>query len=105
MIRDARQQNKYIDPLVFRIAPYMIRDWRTLSESGLEKFRHETFKWPRNKLLFVAGKVDQIEKSISLIVKKQCPRCNVVLETPLFFRGGFTIKDLFFISDGSNDLV
>ena len=105
MIRAAQREDKYIDELVFRIAPYMIRSWKTLSEAGLEKFRAETFKWSRNKLLYIAGKVDAIEKAVSLNIKRDCPKCNVVLETPLFFRGGFTIKDLFFISDGPDDLV
>ena len=105
LVRDARDKGSYIDPAFLKVAPYMIKDWRDLNDRYLESLRMDTFKWGKNKLLFIAGFSDALEKSVSLIVKKQCPRCDVELEAPLFFRGGFTIKSLFLVSGSIDDLV
>ena len=105
MIKTARDEGGYVDDAFIKIAPYLAKDWRTLNDKELERLRMDTFRWDRDKLMFVMGLADKIEKSVNLLVKKTCPKCDVVLEAPIFFRDGFTIKSLFFISGELNELV
>ena len=105
LVKDARDNGSYIDPSFVKVAPYLIKEWRDIDDKYLERLRINTYKWNKNKLLFITGFSDKLEKAVNLTVKKQCPRCGVILEAPLFFRGGFTIKNLFIVSTGLDDLV
>lgn len=105
IIKDAQQEGDFVDVAFIRIAPYLVKDWRTLDVKALEKLRMDTFRWNRNKTMFINGIAEKLEKSVNLTVKKECPACHVELEAPIFFRKGFTIKNLFFISDSLDELV
>lgn len=105
VVAEARQNGDYIDEAFMRLAPYMFKDWRNLNAQKLESMRMESFKWGRDKLLFMNGMIDMIKGAVNLSVKKECPKCHVTLEAPIFFRGGFTIKNLFAVSDKFDDLI
>jgi len=105
VIREARQEGGYVDPAFMKVVPYLVKDWRTLDPKKIEALRMESFRWGRNKLLFINGLSEMIEKAVNLKVKKECPQCHVELEAPIFFRGGFTIKSLFSISDRLDELI
>lgn len=105
IIREAQQEGGFIDMAFVKVAPYLIKEWRTLDEKKLDALRMDTFKWGKNKTLFINGIADMIEKAVNLSVKKECPQCHIDLEAPIFFRGGFTIKDLFALSSGLDELV
>ena len=105
IINEARNDGGYVDPSFIKVAPYLIKEWRNLDAKELERYRMDTFKWGKNKTLFINGISDKIEKSVNLTVKKECPRCQVTLEAPIFFRGGFTIKSLFAVSDRLDELI
>lgn len=105
IIKDAQQEGSFVDISFVKIAPYLIKDWRNLDEKKLEKLRMDTFTWGKNKTLFINGIADKIEKTVNLTVKKECPKCHVTLEAPIFFRGGFTIKSLFAVSDKLDELI
>lgn len=105
LIKDARDNSNYVDPAFIKIAPFLIKEWRDINEGYLEKLRIQTFNWNKNKTLFVTGFADKLEQSVNLTVKRECKQCGVVLEVPLFFRDGFTIKNLFVVSASLDDLI
>jgi len=105
IIKQAQDDGSFIDTAFIKIAPYLIKDWRNLDEKKLDALRMETFKWGKNKTLFINGIADNIEKSVNLSVKKECPTCHMELEAPIFFRGGFTLKSLFAVSSGLDELI
>ena len=105
IIKDAQQDGGFLDAAFIKVAPYMSREWKTLDDKKLEQLRMETFKWGKNKTLFISGIADLIEKSVNLSVKKECPTCHMELEAPIFFREGFGIKNLFAVSDRLDELV
>ena len=105
IINDAQENGGFVDKAFIKIAPYLIDEWRSLNEKSLESLRMDTFKWGKNKTLFINGLTDKLEKSVNLTVKKECPTCHIDLEAPIFFRGGFTIKSLFAVSTGFDELI
>jgi ribosomal protein S27E len=46
-----------------------------------------------------------IEDARSSMVNTQCPKCGNKVSTPLFSQSGFTVKDLFLISGGLDELI
>lgn len=105
IIKDAQQEGGFIDTAFIKVAPYLVKDWRTLDDKKLEALRMDTFRWSKNKTLFIMGISDMMEKAVNLTVKKECPQCHIDLEAPIFFRGGFTIKNLFALSDRLDELI
>lgn len=105
VVRKAQDEGEFVDKAFMRIAPYLVKEWRTLDDKKLEALRMDTLKWGKNKVLFVNGIASLIEKAVNLSVKKECPKCHIELEAPIFFRGGFTIKSLFYISGGIDELI
>ncbi len=106
LINEARVNDQHLDISFAKIAPYLFKDWASVKKSGeYERVRGESFRWETTELLFINGVADKLEAAINLNIKKECPKCGVTLEIPLFFRGGFTIKSFFAVSTGFNDLI
>ena len=105
IVKNAQDEGSFIDQAFIRVAPYMVKDWRGLDEKKLDAMRMDTFKWNKNKTLFISGIASKIEHAVNLTVKKECPTCQMELEAPIFFRGGFGIKSLFAISDRLEELI
>ena len=105
IMKDAQKENVYIDKSFLRILPFFVSDWRRINDNSIESLRNKAMGWDMNKFLFISGFIDEFQKSVDLTVKHECERCMTILERPLFFRGGFTIKDLFFISIKPDGLV
>jgi len=106
IIQEGRTNNKHVDISFAKIAPYLFNKFADIKEAGAyEEKRAESYRWEKNELLFINGIADKLEAAINLNIKKECPKCGVILEMPLFFRGGFTIKNFFAVSTGFNDLI
>lgn len=105
IMKESRNNNGYLDKSFLRILPYFVTDWRRMNTNSVEKLRMDSSQWQTNKFLFISALIDEFQKSVNLTVKHECERCSTVLERPLFFRGGFTIKDLFAVSIELDGLV
>jgi len=103
--RESRENGKNIDTSFIRLAPFFVSDWRKLKPESFEQLRHRTYQWNQNKFLFISAFIDEFKKGINTTIQHKCERCDAVLERPLFFRGGFTIKDLFTVSSSFDDLI
>lgn len=104
-IREVQKNGEDLDKAFTRILPFCIENWRNVTPEALTNLRRGSYNWPRNKFLFVSGLIDKITKCASTDCEYTCERCGEVLKSPLFFRGGYTIKNLFAISDRLDELI
>lgn len=104
-ISQARADNHKVDKAFVAIAPYLIQDWQTFDQQSFYNLSRENFAWHINKFTFVSKFVKILEDSRKSMVATTCPKCGKPASTPLFSRSGFTVKDLFFISGGLNELI
>jgi len=100
-----QKSKKSIDKAFIKIAPYLIQDWQTFTQSEYDTLSKENFAWHINKFTFVTKFVDILEGARNSMVSTSCPKCGNKVSSPLFSKSGFTIKDLFFISGGLNELI
>jgi hypothetical protein len=104
-ISQAKADGNSVDKAFIKIAPYIIQDWQSFTQEAYHKLSRENFAWHINKFTFVTKFVEELEKARRSMVATTCPKCGKLASTPLFSRSGFTIKDLFFISGGLNELI
>ena len=104
-IRECKTNGEEVDKSFIRLLPFCIANWRNVTQDAILKLRRGTITWPRNKFLFVSGLIDNITKCVSTDCVYTCERCGEVLKSPLFFRGGYTIKNLFSVSDRLDELI
>jgi hypothetical protein len=104
MVEKMKNSEK-IDKSFIRYAPFFVSNWRNLNEDRFSKLRVNSQGWHMDKFLIVSAFIDKFKKCVDLNVKHECERCGSIIERPLFFRGGYTIADLFRVSDGLDVLV
>jgi hypothetical protein len=104
-ITESRKLGRKADKAFISIAPYLIQDWHNLSQESYSNLSNETFSWQINKFTFVKKFTEMIETSRLSMVGTQCPKCGNRVTTPLFQQSGFTVKDLFLISGGLDELI
>jgi hypothetical protein len=104
-IAQAKVDGSSIDKAFIKIAPYIIQDWQSFNQEAYYRMSRENFAWHLNKFTFVTKFAEQLEQARRSMVATTCPKCGKLVTTPLFSKSGFTIKDLFFISGGLNDLI
>lgn len=105
ILRDSRKNGSNIDRSFIRLAPFFVSDWRNIRPDSFEKLRHSTYQWHQKKFLFISGFIDEFKSGIKTVTKHQCERCGEILEQDIFFRGGYSLKDLFSVSSGFDDIV
>lgn len=101
-IRTKQQNNAYLDKAFVRIVPFILEKYQAINDAELDRLQQESLTWNRDKFLLISSFISSLEKGARGLVTRDCPKCSIQLETPLFFRGGIKIKDLFSISIGSN---
>lgn len=100
-----RNEGENMNPFISKILPCVINDGSLVNDEYIEKLRMETVNWSKNKVLYVNGIVDLINESSKMIVKHTCEKNGAALEVPLFFRGEPSIKNLFSVSEGLDELI
>lgn len=104
-ISDVRKQGKLPDKAFISTAPYLIQDWQTLDQQAYQSLSRESYAWHINKFTFIKKFTEMIENARLSMVSTQCPKCGNPVSTPLFQQSGFTVKDLFLISGGLDELI
>jgi len=104
-ISEAKKSGKTIDRAFITVAPYIIQDWQTLTQQAYSDLSRESFGWHINKFTFIKKFTEMIERARLSMVSTQCPKCGSRVSTPLFQQSGFTVKDLFLISGGLDELI
>lgn len=105
-VMNLRAEGIDVDKLATKMMPFFVRDWRTLRESSFDRMRSNIVSWSRNKFFFIDGFIKEFNDGVNMFtVKTKCPKCGVVMERPLFFRGGFTVADFFSYAGELDDLI
>ena len=94
-----------IDKAFYKFGPYLINNWRALSLPAITNIKLATFEWPDNKFIFIHKFTNQLEESSLNKVISHCDKCKEVTESHIFLGGSFTVKDIFIISAGLDELI
>jgi hypothetical protein len=104
-ITDVKKTGKNPDRAFIGVAPYLVQDWSTLNLQEYNELAKGSFGWHINKFTFIKKFTEMIEDARSSMVNTQCPKCGNKVSSPLFSQSGFTVKDLFLISGGLDELI
>lgn len=102
-IRSKMEKREYFDKTFMKMAPFLFKDWRGLSETTYKAKNDETFDYGHKKLSVFSGIVDIFAKSISTDIQHTCTSCSSEVSAPLNFQGG--IKSLFLYTDIFGELA
>ena len=103
--QNKRENGEKIDRAFVRIAPYIMHDFRVMTDEYIDKQRALSTAWSKNEVLFFSWVAEQMEEGVKLTATTKCPRCSSAIVMPLFFRDGIQIKDLFSISDPTDGFI
>ena len=94
-----------IDESFYEFGPYLIKDWRTVSNSSLTDLKFSSNTWPDNKFIFIHKFTKQLKEASLNKVLSICEKCKNTTESHIFLEGSFTVKDIFIISAGLDELI
>lgn len=104
--KNADEQNGVpIDKSFYLQSPYLVKDWRRLGLDDLSALKMQTLDWSDNKFVVVHKITDLLEKASLNQVASVCEKCKTVTESHIFLGGSFTVKDIFIISAGLDELI
>lgn len=87
------QNNEGYDKNFIKVAPFLIRDWRELSDKFFRKKQEEYYSYGAKEISFIRGIVDIIIDSVNPEFTFECSNCFTIGSSPIFFQHG--IKSLF----------
>ena len=94
-----------IDDSFYSFGPYLIADWRNLNNSILTDLKFAANAWPDNKFVFIHKFTEKLKNASLNKVVSVCEKCKEVTESHIFLEGSFTVKDIFIISAGLDELI
>ena len=94
-----------VDEAFYESGPYLIRDWRQLSSPVLTELKFNSVGWPENKFVFIHKFTKQLKDASLNKVISVCDKCKDTTESHIFLEGSFTVKDIFIISAGLDELI
>jgi hypothetical protein len=94
-----------IDDAFYDFGPYLIRDWRSITLPLLTELKFNSNTWPDNKFVFIHKFTKQLKDASLNRVMSVCEKCKEVTESHIFLEGSFTVKDIFIISAGLDELI
>lgn len=94
-----------IDESFYINAPYLSNNWRRYDTQALADLKSEMFGWGDNKFIVVHKFVDLLEKAKTNKVSCLCEKCKSKITSSIFLGGSFTVKDIFIISAGLDELI
>jgi hypothetical protein len=104
-IAEARKMGRNLDKAFISLSPYIIQDWQNLTQQEFFDISKQSFGWHINKFTFIKKFTEMIENARFSMMGMPCPKCGGRVTTPLFQKSGFTVKDLFLISGGLDELI
>jgi hypothetical protein len=103
--REEEQRGIEIDAAFYEYGPYMFSNWRNLDMSTLTEFKFSSIGWPENKFTFIHKFTKLLADSSLNKAASVCEKCKTQTESHIFLGGSFTIKDIFIISAGLDELI
>jgi hypothetical protein len=102
-IRTQQQEGRKIDQSFIKILPYLIQDWRGLTQERIKQIEIECMQWSDIKYQTYNSLTEMARVGVKETLHTECEKCGTEVTTPITFPGG--IKSLFVISDISGELI
>jgi hypothetical protein len=103
LLREKSRAGKKYDESFAAFSPYVIPNWRDLSESLYDEYERISKGWTYTQFNIV----DSITKEITFATRNEinlnCQRCGAEVAAPIRFRGG--LRSLYIISDIFGELL
>lgn len=102
-IKKLQQEGKKPDASFLKILPYMIKEWRGLTEKHIKDLEVEFIGWDATLFQTMNVIVDMAKVTISENINLTCSNCQAEVTTPINFPDG--IRSLFVISNIDSELL
>jgi hypothetical protein len=94
-----------IDDSFYEFSPYLAGDWRTCDSSYLSTLKINSQHWQQNKFVFIHKFTKMLKEASLNKAGCKCEKCGNITESHIFSSGSFTVKDIFIISAGLDELI
>lgn len=94
-----------LDESFYKHGPYLLNDWRRADNDVLSELKMSSIGWNDNKFLIIYKFTDLLEKDNLNKAGSTCEKCKTQTESHIFLGGSFTVKDIFIISAGLDELI
>ena len=94
-----------IDKAFYNVGPYLVPDFRQLSKSQMSLLKQDTFGWSDLKFTIIHKFTEMLRKAAVNRATGVCEKCKSRLESSIFLGGSFTVKDIFIVSAGLDELI
>lgn len=94
-----------IDDAFYEFAPYMAGDWRTCDHTYFSNLKMNSQSWQQNKFVFIHKFTKALKEASLNKAGCKCEKCGNLTESHIFLAGSFTVKDIFIISAGLDELI
>ena len=99
------QTGSEIDEAFYKFGPYLVKDWRKADNQQLADLRFNSTLWPENKFVFIYKFTKMLTEASLNKAISSCEKCKTQTESHIFLGGSFTVKDIFIISAGLDELI
>ena len=103
--REEQEKGIPIDDSFYSYGPYLIREWRKIDMTMLTELKFASIDWKENKFVVIHKFTDSLEKQSLNKAASVCEKCKTQTESHIFLGGSFTVKDIFIISAGLDELI
>jgi hypothetical protein len=104
-IRKQQAENKKLDVALIDILPYLIKDWRGLTDKQVFAKITELAGWTAEKFSLVLRLKEEINVGIEFEITEVCAQCGGELKIPVTFPDGFRSLFVPTISDFGDELL
>lgn len=102
-IKKLQQEGKKPDASFLKILPYMIKEWRGLTERGIKELEAEFIGWDATLFQTMNVIVDMAKVTVSENINLTCSNCQAEVTTPINFPDG--IRSIFVVSNIDSELL
>jgi hypothetical protein len=99
------QANTEIDEAFYKFGPYLTNEWRKIDNQKLAELRFNSTLWQDNKFVFIHKFTKMLEEASLNKAASVCEKCKTPTESHIFLGDSFTVKDIFIISAGLDELI
>ena len=103
--RKEEQDGIPVDAAFYKHGPYLLNEWRRTDNDLLGELKAASLSWSENKFLVIHKFTDLLEKDNLNKAASVCEKCKTQTESSIFLGGSFTVKDIFIISAGLDELI
>jgi len=94
-----------VDKSFYDTYPYLVTDWRGIRNESFAHFKMESMGWGDRKFAILYKITEALKAASVNRATGVCEKCKTRLESSIFLGGSFTVKDIFIISAGLDELI